>query len=107
MAKTAKTKAAKAEKPEVLPTVCVDHDREGYHIEIELPGVKKEDIDLEMGEDSFCIRASKEELVYSSCYALAHHIVPKNVNARFANGLLTIRAPFKTPVHVGTKIAIK
>lgn len=108
MAKTTKTtKSVKSELPEILPAVCVDHDKEGYHIEIELPGVKKEDIDLEMGEESFCIRAPKEDIVYSSCYALAHSIDTENVDAKFDNGLLTIRAPFKSPIRVGVKVAVK
>ncbi len=100
-------KAAKTELPEVLPAVCVDHDRESYHIEIELPGVKKENIDLEMGEESFCVKASKEELIYSSCYALAHSIDTAKVSAKFDNGMLTIKAPFKRPIHVGVKVPIK
>lgn len=59
-----------AEKIEILPSVCVDHDEEKYHIEIELPGVKKEDIDLEMGTESFCIRAYKggTDVAYNACY---------------------------------------
>lgn len=47
------------ERPEVAPYVCIDHDREKYHIEIELPCVKKEEIELEVGDNSFCTRAPK------------------------------------------------
>ncbi|KCZ73225.1 molecular chaperone (small heat shock protein) [Candidatus Methanoperedens nitroreducens] len=100
-------KSAKSEYPEVIPAICVDHDRENYHIEIELPGVQKEKIDLEMGEESFCVRAPKEDLVYAACYTLAHHIDTEHVDARFDNGLLTIKAPLKNPITVGVKIPIK
>lgn len=91
---------------EILPEVCVDHDEKNYHIEIELPGVKKEDIDLEMGEASFCIKAPKGDLAYSACYTLAHTIDTSNVKANFDNGLLTIIAPFQHPIS-GVKISIE
>lgn len=91
---------------EILPDVCVDHDEEKYHIEIELPGVKKEDINLEMGDASFCIKANKGDLVYNACYTLAHSIDTGNVKANFENGLLTILAPFQQPLH-GIKIIIE
>ncbi len=107
MAKIKPVKKAKSDRPEILPVVCVDHGKERYHIEIELPGVKKEDIDLEMGDELFCLKAPKEDLVYSSCYALAHSIDAENVDAKFDNGLLTIKAPFKSPIQVGIKIPIK
>ncbi len=98
--------AKKTELPEILPSVCVDHDREKYHIEIELPGVEKENIELEMGEQSFCIKAPKEDLAYSACYTLAHSIDTKKTEAKFNNGLLTINAPLKSAVG-GVKIPIE
>ncbi len=93
-------------KPEILPTVCIDHDKEKYHIEIELPGVKKESIDLEMGDRSFCIRAEKKDAVYNSCYTLAHPIDKNAVDAKFESGLLLLTAPLKEPLG-GTKVRIK
>lgn len=91
---------------EILPDVSVDHDEEKYHIEIELPGVKKEDINLEMGDASFCIKATKGELGYNACYTLAHYIDTGHTKANFENGLLTILAPFQHPLR-GTKINIE
>lgn len=93
-------------KVQILPSVCVDHDLEKFHIEIEIPGVKKEDIDLEMGEASFCIRAPKEDIEYSACYTLAHDVDTGKVTAKFDNGLLTINAPFKSAIG-GTKITVE
>ena len=93
-------------KPEILPTVCVDHDKEKYHIEIELPGVKKNTIELEVGERSFCVRAEKSDLIYNSCYTLAHPIDKDTVEAKFNSGLLTVKAPLKA-VLGGKKVTIK
>ncbi|MCX9010457.1 MAG: Hsp20/alpha crystallin family protein [Candidatus Methanoperedens sp.] len=100
-------KTTKPELTEVPPEVCVDHDKENYQIEIELPGVKKEDIDLEVGEDALCVRAPKEDIVYSACYSLAHSVDTGKVSARFNDGLLTIKAAFKHPIHVGVKVPIE
>jgi len=94
------------DKPEIFPAVCVDHDREKYHIEVELPGVNKADISLEMGEQSFCIRAPKEEIVYSACYTLAHSVNTSKVDAKFDNGMLLITAPLMRPLG-GTKVTVK
>lgn len=97
---------SKENPPEIAPNVCVNHDRERYYIDIELPGVKKEDIELEVGEQSFCIKAPTKDFVYHACYTLAHTIDPKGVEAKFNNGLLTVKAPLKSKIG-GIKVAIK
>ena len=97
---------SKENKPEVAPSTCVDHDSEKYHIEIELPGVRKEDVELEVGDQSFCIRAPTKDLVYNTCYTLAHTIDTAKVDAKFDNGLLIVRMPFKAKIG-GKKVAIK
>ena len=91
---------------ELSPEISTDHDDVQYHIEIGLPGVKKEDIDLEMTDLSFCIKASKEDIVYNACYTLAHSIDISKVETSFENGLLVIIAPFQHALS-GTKITIK
>jgi len=93
-------------KPEVFPNVTVDHDTEKYHVEIELPGVRKEDIQLDVGDQSFCIKAPTEEIVYSACYTLAHMVNAKKADAIFNNGLLKLALPFKSKIG-GTRIVIK
>jgi len=90
---------------EIIPEISSDHDDEKYHIEIGLPGVKKEDIELMVGGNHFCIKAPKEDLRYSACIALAHLIDTAKVTTKFDNGLLTINAPFIHPLK-GVKISI-
>lgn len=41
----------------VSPTACVYHDREKYTIEVELAGVDNKNIDFEISETSFCLKA--------------------------------------------------
>ena len=94
-----------AELYEVFPDISADHDEEMYHIEIELPGIKKEDIDLEMTETALCIKAPKGDMSYNACYTLAHTIDVSKVSTTFENGLLTILAPFQHSLR-STKISI-
>ncbi len=94
------------EEVEIFPSICADHDDEKYHIEIELPGVKKEDINLEVNDESFCIKAPKADLVYSACYRLAHAIDTGKVEAKFDNGMLTVTVPFLHSLK-GKKITIE
>jgi HSP20 family protein len=94
------------EKAEILPSVCVDHDSEKYHIEIELPGVQKDKIHLEVNENSLCIRAPRDDLVYNACYTIAHAIEPSKTEALYEEGLLKVTAPLKSSLK-GTVVKVK
>ena len=47
----------------VTPCACISHDDQNgrLKIELELPGVDKKDIALEMRKDSFCVSAPRGE----------------------------------------------
>ncbi len=79
------------------PTVCAmpDEKHERLYIEIELPGVDKENINLNMHEDSFFIYAKKEGVEYSGTYAVCCPIDYHQARARYKNGLLSVTVPFK------------
>lgn len=82
----------------VNPCACFSHDdKEGHlRIEMELPGVDKKDISIEMRKDSFCVSASRgEDTEYSGCFSLAHEVLPEKTEARYESGLLRIFAPIK------------
>jgi len=51
-------------KTAMFPRVSICHDDkdEDYEIEVELPGVKKEDIDLSFWSGGFCIDGEKEDI---------------------------------------------
>lgn len=93
-------------KPIIPPNVCVDHDRERYYIEVELPGVDKGDIELEVSEQGFCVKGSREDAELAGCYFLAHPISVDEVKAKFENGLLKITAPLRQPL-TGKKVTIE
>lgn len=93
-------------KIRVSPTACVYHDRKEYTIEVELAGVDKKDIDFEMSETSFCLKAFRNDVEYFGCWVLSHDIDPNKAKATFKNGLLTVIAPLAKPLK-GVKVSIK
>jgi HSP20 family molecular chaperone IbpA len=81
-----------------MPDVFFAHEDQAgrLKIEVELPGVDKKDIALDMRRDSFCVSAPRgEDTEYSGCYMLAHEVMPEKAEARFDSGLLRIFAPIK------------
>ncbi len=90
------------ERTRTRPCACFSHDdREGrLKIEMELPGVKKQDISLDMRRNSFCVSAQRgEDFEYAACYTLVHEIHPEKAEAKYENGLLSIFAPLKDWEH--------
>jgi HSP20 family protein len=85
-------------KPMIAPLVSIDHDRERYKIQIELPGVKKEDIDLEVSENSFRLRAVRRDAEMAGCYFLAFPVEPDGTDAAFDKGMLNLEIPLKVPI---------
>ena len=95
-------------KTKVTPCTCVSHEsQEGrLKIEVELPGVDKDNISLDMRKDSFCVTAPRGDTEYSGCFMLAHEVEPSKAQAKYENGLLRIFAPIRDwekkahiPVH--------
>ena len=86
------------DKIKVMPCVCFSHDDQGgrLRIDMEMPGVDKKDISLEMRKDSFCVSAPRgQETEYAGCFKLSHEILPEKAEAKYDSGMLTIFAPIK------------
>jgi len=104
------------------PTMDIHNRPEEILVEMELPGVKKEELDLTIEENHLIVEGTrsrsaeyKEEDEYYSerLYGAFHRIVhlPANVDAghaeaKFSDGVLVIRLP-KVKREGGTKIGIK
>jgi len=101
---------ATAEKEEtttvVTPEVCIDHDDKNFYIQVELPGVAKEHVELSVGEQSVCVEAIRDDVVYLGCFSLAHAVDENMAKAKFDNGLLQIEIPLKAPIK-GKRIPIE
>lgn len=86
-------------------SICPNSDNSGLIISAALPGVHKEDIRLNMTEDSLCLAGEREDLKYDCCYLLPCDVNAKKSDARFDSGLLTVTVPFKKASR-GRSIAI-
>jgi HSP20 family protein len=104
--KKASKKTAKKQKPSMAPTTYIDHDEKYYYVQVELPGVKKEDIEVDVSDQSMCVRGSRADVDLLGCYVLAHAVNGENAKAKFDNGLLNIEIPIKK-ILKGKKIPIE
>lgn len=65
-------------------------------VEIELPGVKKEDINLRMTDDGFSVQApTRGALEYVGAWTWCCPVETSKAKAKYDNGLLRIEAPLK------------
>lgn len=98
---------AEEEKNLITPAVCVYRDAKNYSIQVELPGVEKKDIDFEMSENWFCLKAPRKDESFTGCWVLAHDIIPEEAKAKFENGVLSISVPLEEMPSEGMKISIE
>ena len=99
---------AEEEKRVVVPAVNVKHneDDSGLVINVDLVGASKESVDLDMGDNGFCVKAEAEDFRYENCYMLAHDIKPDEAKAKYNSGLLAVSVPFKETKR-GHKVPIE
>lgn len=93
------------QKIPVSPAAFIYHTEDEYIMEIELPGVNKEDIDVKITENTFCVRAPRKNMEYTGCWVLAHEFNADKSNASYENGLLTVRVPL-TETKEGKEIRV-
>jgi HSP20 family molecular chaperone IbpA len=75
---------------------CSDY-KGNMEIQVNLPGVKKEDIELKMVEEGFFIRAKREEtgVEYAGTYALCCGVIPQKAVAKYCDGKLFFIVPYR------------
>ena len=88
--------------------VCsyVDEERMTLHLEISVPGVKKEDVKIKMLDDSFNLSAPREDFDYTATMAFCCPVRAKDAKAEYRDGLLKIEVPFKDPLEGAVDVAI-
>lgn len=93
----------------ISPDICAyfDEDDDALKIEVELPGVKKKDITFRLREDSFYIRAPKDDYEYIGSYAVCCLVVPDKAEATYTDGLLTVTVPYKESTEEAVTVPIK
>ncbi|UCE15940.1 MAG: Hsp20/alpha crystallin family protein [Candidatus Bathyarchaeota archaeon] len=86
---------------------CLDANGENYIVEVDLPGVKKKDIDLNMHEDIVHIVANRKDLEFHGHLHFPIKVDPKKAAAKFSNGLLKVEVPVKEKRNPPMKIEVK
>jgi HSP20 family protein len=82
--------AIKREIEERKPLIDVMETDENIHIIAEMPGINKEDIDLNASERSVEIKAEGENRKYYETIELPCEAIPESAKARYNNGVLEI-----------------
>lgn len=92
----------------IAPDVCMFNDEscETLNIQIDLPGVKKEDIDFRFLEDGFFVIAKSEDVTFKGAFALPGPVDVDKAIGEYSSGLLTVNVPYKRPVTVEKKLTI-
>jgi HSP20 family protein len=79
------------------PLIDVMETDEEVHVIAEMPGVNKEDIDVNASETSVEIRAEGESRKYFEVVDLPCEVIPESAKARYNNGVLEIIFKKKHP----------
>jgi len=97
------------EKINVTPDICsyfIDNETK-ICVDIALPGVKKENINLKMLKSNLFLSAPKDDINYVSSLSMCCDIVPEKAEARYGDGLLKIIAPFEDVMEGAIEIKVQ
>jgi HSP20 family protein len=105
-----------------MPALDISDDDEQYSITVELPGGKKDDVHVEVHDDTLTIRGEKKSEreekkeqrryversygTFSRSFSLPSDADAEHIDASFKDGVLTIRLP-KTEAKKPRAIAVK
>jgi HSP20 family molecular chaperone IbpA len=100
--------AAMAERIRVAPEICssVDDEHTKLTIEVSIPGVKREDVNLRMHEDSMALSAPRDDVEFTTTLAFCCPVRASEAVAKYENGLLRIEVPFKDVMDDAIRVEI-
>ena len=89
------------------PLIDIIETDDEVQVIAEMPGVNKEDIDLNATEKSLEIKAEGENRRYHEVVELPCEVIPDSAKARYNNGVLEVIFKKKHPEKKGKKIKIE
>jgi HSP20 family molecular chaperone IbpA len=98
----------KEERIRISPEVCTynNEDNTKLVIEVSIPGVKKEDINLRVQDERFALNAPREDLEFSLAMSFCCPVKATEAEAHYNNGLLKIEAPYKDAYEDAVKVKV-
>ncbi|MCB0369004.1 MAG: Hsp20/alpha crystallin family protein [Bdellovibrionales bacterium] len=103
------------------PSCDIAEEGNSYVMKFDMPGVSKEDVNVQIENDQLVIRAERHELkkhesnkkylseifygAYSRAFTLPGPVDEKKIDAKYENGVLTVTVP-KTAAQRGKQIPI-
>ncbi|MCJ7444333.1 MAG: hypothetical protein MUO26_07380 [Methanotrichaceae archaeon] len=92
----------------IAPDVYMFNDEncQTLNIQIDLPGVNREDIEFRFLGDGFYLVASSADITYKGAYALPAPVDVKKAIGEYLNDLLIINVPYKKDVKMGVRLKI-
>lgn len=94
-----------------IPATNIKETKDSFNLEVAVPGMKKEDFQVQVDDNMLTIEANKEEekkdenerymrrefrsTSFSRSFSLPRHVATDKVDARYENGVLKIVLPKK------------
>ncbi len=77
--------------------VIYDKDTKTWTVEVELPGMDKNDVEIKVVDSNLVINAKNDDREFSARYYLGKDIDQDSIEASMENGLLIIKAKLQMP----------
>ncbi len=100
--------SSEKEKLRMAADVCsyIDEEQQRIQLEICLPGVKKQSIQLKVRDDSYSLVAPREDFEYVSAAAFCCPVDSRKAKASYQDGVLKVSIPLKDPMEGARTVKI-